>query len=111
MSEEIDSLIKRKEAELSPLRSRMEELRGQFAKETVDFASKWYRKTAGDYITKYHEVTLSLSEEMIAAMKARVNELVKSAEKLVKTEFDNPSLWWHLEPHLHDSIDRYQQVG
>jgi predicted DNA binding CopG/RHH family protein len=111
MSEKIDSLIERKEAELLPLRSRMEELRGQFTKETVDFASKWYRKTAKDYITKYPEVTLSMSEEKIAAMKDRTNELVKSAERLVKAEFDNAALWWHLEPHLHDSIDRYLQVA
>jgi hypothetical protein len=46
MSEEIDILIEREEAELLPLRSRMEELRLEFIKETVDFASKWYRKTA-----------------------------------------------------------------
>ena len=111
MSEKIDGLIKRKEAELLPLRSRMEELRVQFTKETVDFASKWYRKTAKDYITKYPEVTLSMSEEKIAAMKDRTNELVESAERLVKAEFDNPALWWHLEPHLHDSIDRYLQVA
>ena len=111
MSEEIDRLIERKEAELSPLRSRMEELKGQFMKETVDFASKWYRKTAKDYISKYPDVALSLSEEKIAAMKVRVNELAKSAEKLVKAEFDNPALWWHLEPHLHDSIERYLQVA
>ena len=37
MSEEIDVLIERKEAELSPLRSRMEELKIEFTKETVDF--------------------------------------------------------------------------
>jgi len=30
---------------------------------------------------------------------------------LVKAEFDNPALWWHLEPHLHDSIERYLQVA
>jgi len=111
MTEEIDRLIERKEAELLPLRSRMEELRGHFMKETVDFASKWYRKTVKEYIAKYAEVTLSLSEERIAAMRVRVNELTKSSEKLVKAEFDNPSLWWHLEPHLHESIERYQQVA
>jgi hypothetical protein len=111
MSEEIDGLIKRKEEELLPLRSRMEELRGQFMKETVDFAAEWYRKTAKDYVTKYPEVALSMSEEKISAMKARVNEIAKSSERLVKAEFDNPALWWHLEPHLHDPIDRYQQVA
>ena len=49
MSEEIDSLIERKEAELSQIRSHMEKLREQFTKETVSFASEWYRKTAKEY--------------------------------------------------------------
>jgi predicted DNA binding CopG/RHH family protein len=111
MSKEIDGLIKRKETELSPLRSHMEELKGQFTEETVDFASKWFWKTAKDYVTKYTEVTLSLTQEKIAAMKARVNELVENAEKIVKAVFDDPALWWHQEPHLHESIDRYLQVA
>ena len=111
MSEEIDSLIERKEAELLPLRSRMEELKIEFTKETVDFASKWYRKTAKEYITKYHEIALSMSEEKIANMKAKVNELVKNTEKIVREEFDNPALWWHQKPNLHDPIDKYKQVA
>lgn len=111
MSEEIDGLIETKQAELSPLCSRMEIFRGQFAKETVAFASEWYRKTAKDYIIKYPEVTLSLTEEKIALMKTRVNELVKDSERIVQAEFNNPALWWHLEPRLHESIDRYQQVA
>ncbi len=45
MSEETDVLIERKEAELSPLRLRMEELKTEFTKQTVDFALKWFRKT------------------------------------------------------------------
>jgi hypothetical protein len=111
MNEEIDILIERKEAELLPLRSRMEELRLEFIKETVDFASKWYRKTAKVYVTKYPEVILSLSEEKIANMKAKVNELVRNSEKIVKGELDNPDLWWHQKPHLHDSIDQYKQIA
>jgi hypothetical protein len=111
MSEEIDILIERKEAELLPLRLRMEELKKEFTKETVDFAFKWYRKAAKEYITKYPEITLSMSEEKIAKMKAKVNELVKNAEKIVRDEFDNPALWWHQKPNLHDSIDQYKQVA
>jgi len=111
MSKEIGRLIERKEAELSPHRSRMEELKGQFIKETVGFVGDWYWKTARDYITKYPDVTLSMSPQKIAAMKAKVNELIKNAEKIVREELDNPALWWHQEPHLHDSIDRYQQVA
>jgi hypothetical protein len=111
MSKEIDELIKRKEAELLPLRSRMEELKGQFVEETVNFAGEWYEKTARNYITKYPDVTLSMTPQKIAAMKAKVNELVRNAEKIVRGELDNPALWWHQEPHLHDSIDRYEQVA
>ncbi|HMK94263.1 MAG TPA: hypothetical protein VK536_02560 [Candidatus Limnocylindrales bacterium] len=111
MSKEIDRLLEKKEAELSPFRSRMEELKGEFTEETVDFASKWFRKTARDYVTKYTDVTLSMSQQKMASMKTRVNELVKNSEKIVKGELDNPELWWHLEPHLHDSVDRYEQVA
>jgi predicted DNA binding CopG/RHH family protein len=111
MSEKIDILIQKKEAELLPLRSRMEELKTEFTKETVDFAFKWYRKTAKEYITKYPEITLNMSEEKIANMKAKVNALVKNAEKIVQREFDNPALWWHQKPNLHDPIDQYKQVA
>ena len=111
MSEETDILIERKEAELLPLRLRMEELKTEFTKETVDFAFEWYRKTAKEYITKYPEITLKMSEEKIANMKAKVNELVKNTEKIVRDEFDNPALWWHQKPNLHDPIDKYKQVA
>ena len=70
MSEEIDALIETKEKELSPLCSRMEKLRGEFAHETAEFASEWYRKTAKNYISKYPLVALSLKQEKIAIMKA-----------------------------------------
>ena len=83
MTEEIDGLIEGKEAELSPLRVRMEELREQFKVETAVFAREWYRKTAKDYITKYPEVTLGLSAERIASMKSCVNDLVRSTQKIV----------------------------
>jgi len=54
---------------------------------------------------------LGLAEERIAAMKANVNELARTAPKVVEAELDNPKLWWHLEPHLHESIERYLQVA
>ncbi len=111
MSEETDILIERKEAELLPLRLRMEELKTEFTKQTVDFVFKWYRKTAKEYVTKYPEITLKMSEEKIANMKAKVNELVKNTEKIVRDEFDNPALWWHQKPNLHDPIDKYTQVA
>ena len=111
MGEEIDSLIKSKEAELLPFYSRMGEIKNQFIKETILFAAEWYRKTAKDYVAKYSQVTLGLSSETIVEMKVRVDDLAKNAEKIVKDELDIPALWWHEEPHLLDSIDRYKQVA
>lgn len=111
MSEEIDGLIADKEAELAPFRVRMEKLREQFKDETAVFAREWYRKTAKDYVSKYPEVALRLTEERIAAMKAGVNDLARDAPRIVEGELDNPTLWWHLEPHLHDSVEKYLQVA
>jgi hypothetical protein len=109
MSEEIDSLIQKKEIELSPLRSRMEEFKVEFIKETIVFATEWYTKTAKEYVTKYPQVTLNMSEEKIAKMKAKINELTRNNEKIVN-ELDKPALWWHQKPNLHDSINQYKQL-
>ena len=111
MGEEIDGSIEGKEAELAPLRSVMEELKTEFTKQTTEFASEWYRKTAKEYITKNPEIALKMSEEKIALMKNKVNELVKNTEKIVRTELDNPALWWHQKMDLHDRLDKYQQVA
>jgi len=108
---EIERLIERKEAELSPLRLYMEEFKSQFAKATADFASKWFRKTAKDYITKYPEIILNMDEAKIAALKRMLNDLVEDCERVTKAELDNPSLWWHLNPHLHESVERYMQFA
>jgi len=89
----------------------MEKLRLQFAVETAVFAREWYRRTAKEYIVKYPEVTLSLTQERIAAMKADVNELSRNADRIAASEFSNPALWWHMDPHLHESVERYLQVA
>ena len=52
-----------------------------------------------------------MDEEQIASMKAKVNELARNSEKIVKDELNNPDLWWHQKPHLHDSIDQYKQIA
>ncbi len=111
MSEDIDVQIERKETVLLPLCQCMEELKNRFIKETVDFASEWYRKTAKAYVTKYPEVTLNMSESKIAKMKAQVNQLAQETEKTVHAELEQPLLWWHLKLRLHDSINQYLQVG
>ena len=111
MSDEIDVLIERKESELLHLRIRMEELKKEFTEQTADLTHEWYRKTAKQYIAKNPEITLKMSEEKIANMKAKVNELVKNTEKIVCSELATPELWWHQKPHLHDSINQYKQIA
>jgi len=111
MNEKIEGLIEGKEAELSPFCVRMEELRERFKEETAVFAREWYKKTAKDYIAKFPEVALRLTADRVVAMKAGVNDLSRNASKDVGAELDDPRLWWHLEPRLHESIDRYLQVA
>jgi hypothetical protein len=111
MSEDLDVLIEEKESELSSILKRMEELKTDFIKETIRFAVEWYRKTAKAYVAKYSEVTLNMSEQRIAKMKAQFNCLIQSTEKTVSTELDRPALWWHQRPRLHDSVEQYLQVG
>jgi hypothetical protein len=97
--------------EFSPLLSSMEELKKEFIKETMVFASEWYKKTAKEYVTKYPEVTLNMSQERIAKMKANVYELVGNTEKIVKGELDNPALWWHQNPNLNMAVEQYTQIA
>ena len=111
MSDSIDSLIQKKEAELLPLCVQMEEFKIEFISESADFVSEWFKKTAKEYVTKYPEVILNMSEEKIAKMKAKISELVGNSEKIVKDELGNPELWWHQKPHLHDSVDQYTQIA
>ncbi len=111
MSGEIDKMIQKKEAQLSPLIKNMDKLKNKFIKETVTFAAEWYDKTAKKYVSKYPEITLSLSEEKIAAMKIKVTKLVGETEKNVKTELDDSKLWWHQQPDFQTSIDQYLQVA
>jgi hypothetical protein len=111
LSEGIDVLVQKREAKLLPLCSRMEELKTEFIKDTAAFAAEWFGKTAKEYVAKYPEVTLTMSEEKIARMKSKIVELVGDAERIVKEELDNPDLWWHQKPHLHDSIEQYTQIA
>jgi hypothetical protein len=111
MSEELSSLIKRKETELEPLRSQMEELRLLFTAETALFVTDWYMETTKNYVAKYPEVILGMKESQIGKIKAEVNELAKRAKVLVDEEFSKPALWWHLNPELRFSIDAYKQVA
>ena len=89
----------------------MEEVRVKFVAEVVRFAADWYVKTVKEYIAKYPEIALKMSEERMTRMKGQVNELVKNSEKAVKSELESSVVWWHLKPRLHDAIDEYKQVG
>jgi hypothetical protein len=77
----------------------------------VRFAAKWYEETAAFYVTKYSEITLSLNKEKIATMKAKVNELARNADKIVKNALSEPNIWWHQAPRKHDSFSLYEQLG
>lgn len=111
MSEDIDILIEEKEASLMPLRQRMEQLKQEFLKETTSFTADWYKKTAKQYITKYPEITLHMSEVQIAKMKAEINNLVKDTGKNVRDVLDREVFWWHQKPRLNESIEQYMQLA
>ena len=111
MTEDLDLLIRQKEAELMPLCAQMEELRLEFIGETARFATDWYKNTIKQYVAKYPEVILNMQEEQVGRMKAEVNTLVERAERLVDEEFSKPALWWHMSPELYYSIDAYKQVS
>jgi len=111
MSEDLDLLIQEKARELRPFRLRMEELRLQFINEAARFAAKWYEETAKHYVSKYSGITLTLSKEKLAKMKAKVNDLIRNVDKIVKDALSDPSIWWHLAPRKHDSFSLYEQLG
>ena len=110
LSQNLDTLILNMETKLQPFISHLEEVKTQFIKETTKFASEWYSNTTKEYVTRYPEITLNMSEEKIITMKNKINKLVKDVEKIVKDELDNPDLWWHQTLHLHDSIEQYTQI-
>jgi hypothetical protein len=111
MSENLTVLIERKEGELSIIQESMEELKNEFIKKTISFASEWFKKTTKEYVTQYSEVTLGMKEEKIVQMKTKVNELMQNTEKIVWNELGKPALWWHQRPRLNDSIEQYLQVA
>jgi len=110
MSENLDFLIQKKEAELDPLLLRMDELRFQFIDQVVTFAAKWFEDTAQFYVLKRSDVTLNMGKERLAEMKTRVKMLVKSSGQLVKEALSDTKFWWHKEPHKDTSIFQYEQV-
>jgi predicted DNA binding CopG/RHH family protein len=111
VSEDFDLSIQKKEAELQPLRQRMEQLRAQFVSDTAKFAAKWFTETAQLYVTKKSEVTLNMGKERLADMKQKVLALAGNADVLITNALSGKALWWHQEPRKEDSIYQYQQVS
>jgi len=107
---DLDGLIRLREQELRPFIGRMEELRLQFINDLTDFAIRSYQEFARQYVLKYPEVTLALSKDELASMKARVAVLQENASKVVRSVFSNAKIWWHLEPSLHDT-SQYELLG
>jgi hypothetical protein len=111
MTAETEMFIEQKEAELLSLQSRMETIKKEFIMYMVNFACEWFKKTAKEYITKYPEIILEMSEEKIASMKAKISELLKESKKIVELELDNPALWWHQKSRKTESLYLYTQVA
>jgi hypothetical protein len=54
----------------------MEQIQLQFIDDTSRFVAKWYEETARQYITKFSDITLSLSREQFIEMKTEVKKIV-----------------------------------
>jgi hypothetical protein len=108
-SKEFNFLIKKKTDEYQPLLGRMEELRLQFVNEVVIFAAKWYEETARLYVAKHSEITLNMSKEKLASMKACVNNLIRNAEKTVTSALSGAEVWWHMAPTKNSQQSMYEQ--
>ena len=111
LGEKLDLAIQQKEEQLLPLNLRMSELKDQFIKETSRFAIAWYPKTAKQYIAKYPNIMLGLSEEQVTRMKTEIDSLTMDGPKKVREVLDNPVLWWHLNLNTNSSIERYTQLA
>ena len=111
MNEQLDLSIRKKEAELQPFLSSMEQLRLQFVNDTTRFATEWFEEKAREYATKKPEITISLGNEQLAKMKAQVSNLAKNADRIVRDALGHPEFWWHLTPHVNAAAAAYEQLG
>ena len=111
MNEQLDLSIRKKEAELQPFLSSMEQLRLQFVNDTTRFATEWFEEKAREYATKKPEITISLGNEQLAKMKAQVSNLAKNADRIVSDALRRPEFWWHLTPHVNAPVAAYEHLG
>jgi hypothetical protein len=111
MTETIEKNIQTKEKELQTLCITMEKIKKQFTADTGLFASEWYEKTSKQYITKYPDITLSLSPNKISALKIEVNKLKEKANKIAENVLSEKQTWWHEEPKPNVDISQYDLLG
>ncbi len=111
MEVNLDNSIAQKEVELKSFLAKMDTCKEQFVKATADFASIAIKNIAIEYTGRFSEHCLSMTEEKRSEFTKAVFLLVQGNETASRIEFANKGLWWHLEPHLYDSIDKYTQVA
>ena len=97
MSEDFDNLIAKEQEELKSVKSKMEDARQQFIKDSTNFVMKWYEDTAQRYAKKDADITLALGVDKVKQMKAKILDLQKNAEKITNEFLNDSDLWWHLK--------------
>lgn len=108
MSENYDKEISQKESELEILKSQMETIRLQFARDSASFIENFYKATTDFYITGKADVTLNLGKEKLVKMKEKIINLIKNAEQITADSLSSEEFWWHLrESEKFDTISAY----
>lgn len=103
--------IEEKEKELKVLFKEMEEIKQQLIEDIIEYAEKWYEETAKQFITKYPDISLNLSNQEFSNFKRKIRQLVSDSKKIVEKALSQKGIWWHEQPDLHASISLYQQLG
>lgn len=105
------SKIDEKEKELKVLFKEMEKIKQQLIEEIKEFAEKWYEESTKQFITKYPDISLKLSNVEISNFKGKIRNLVSESKKIVEKALSQKGIWWHEQPDLHASISLYDQLG
>jgi len=113
MTESFDIEIANKQTDLEALKSEMETIRQQFIKSTAFLIAQWYNETTTQHVSSNSGNTIKLGREKLSTMKAKIKELVDSADKIASDFLSEPSLWWHLTPKDVErySLSPYEQRG
>jgi hypothetical protein len=76
----------------------MAQLREEFIQNTALFISNWYEETASRFIRNNADNTGQLGNDGVAELKGLVTKLQERAEEIVRSNLEEPTLWWDLEP-------------